>query len=74
MENIEKLQEYMDVFLFDFKYFDPELSLKYSKAKDYFEVCLTARKKAREMLPNDEWQNGVMTKGMIGRHLVLPGA
>lgn len=74
VENIEKLKDYVDIFLFDFKYFDPELSLKYSKAKDYFEVCLTALKKAREIVPNDEFQNGVMTKGIIVRHLVLPGA
>ena len=73
-ENIEKLKDYVDIFLFDFKYFDPELSLKYSKAKDYFEVCLNALKKAREIAPKDEFQNGVMTKGIIVRHLVLPGA
>ena len=73
VENIEKLKDYVDIFLFDFKYFDHDLSQKYSKANDYFEVCLKALKKTREIVPKDEFQNGVMKKGIIIRHLVLPG-
>lgn len=71
-ENILKLKDYVDIFLFDFKYFNSDKSLEYSKAKDYFEVCLKALKKAREIVPNDIIENGKMLKGIIIRHLVLP--
>jgi putative pyruvate formate lyase activating enzyme len=72
VENIEKLKNYVDIFLFDFKYYNPDLAMKYSKAKDYFEVCLNALKKAREIIPNDVFCDGVLKKGIIVRHLVLP--
>ena len=74
VENIEKLKDYVDIFLFDFKYFDPKLAMEYSKAGDYFDVCLKALKKAREVVPVDEFAGDEMTKGIIVRHLVLPGA
>ena len=38
-EVIEKLRGYVDIFLTDLKYFDSELSLKLSKAPDYFEYA-----------------------------------
>lgn len=71
-ENIEKLKDFVDIFLFDFKYCCKEKSLKYSKTKDYFEVCLKALKKARQIVPEDIVENGIMKKGIIVRHLVLP--
>ncbi len=74
VENIEKLKDYVDIFLFDFKYFSSDLAMRYSKAKDYFDVCLNALKKAREIVPKDIFCDGVMKKGIIVRHLVLPGA
>jgi len=73
VENIEKLKDYVDVFLFDFKYFSPQLSMELSKAPDYFDVCMRALKKAREVIPHDVIENGVMKKGIIVRHLILPG-
>lgn len=72
VENIEKLKGIVDIFLFDFKYFSCEKSHEYSKAKDYFEVCLKALKKAREIVPFDQVEDGKMKKGIIIRHLVLP--
>ncbi len=72
-ENIESLKDVVDIFLFDFKYFSTEKSMEYSKAKDYFEVCLKALKKARQIIPQDIVENGKMKKGIIIRHLVLPG-
>ena len=73
-ENILKLKDYVDIFLFDFKYFDQGLAQKYSKAGDYFEVCCQALKMAREVVPEDIIEDGVMKKGIIVRHLVLPNA
>lgn len=72
-ENIEKLSKFVDIFLFDFKYCDNNLSIKYSKATDYFDKCMSALKAARRCIPEDIIENGVMKKGIIVRHLVLPG-
>lgn len=72
-ETIESLRGYIGIFLTDMKYFSPELSLKYSRARDYYESALPA---LRQMLMQtgkpvlDE--NGIMQSGVIVRHLVLP--
>lgn len=71
-QNIIKLAGVVDIFLFDFKYFSSDLSFKYSKVKDYFQVCLEALKTARKLIPQDIFENNVLKKGIIVRHLVLP--
>lgn len=72
-QNLERLKNVVDIFLFDFKYFDDELAFKCSKVKNYFDVCLKALKKAREIVGEDIVENGIMKRGIIIRHLVLPG-
>ena len=72
-KDIERLKGFVDVFLFDFKYFDEGLSFKLSKVKDYFSVCIEALKKAREIVPKDIVEDGILKNGIIIRHLVLPG-
>ena len=72
-EEIDKMRGYVDVFLTDIKYFSTELSESYSKASDYFEKAVSSFKKMTEICPEcviDE--NGIMKKGVILRHLVLP--
>lgn len=75
VEVIRALQGYVDIFLPDFKYMNNDLSWKYSHAKDYFAVAAAAVKamidQTGELLFDDE---GIMQKGVIIRHLVLPGA
>ncbi len=74
VETLKKLEGLVDIYLPDIKYFDSSVSLKYSKAADYFEV---ASKAVSEMYRQcgdiiiDE--NGVARKGIIIRHLALPG-
>ena len=72
-KDVLRLKDFVDIFLFDFKYYDNNLSLKCSKVKDYFEVCLKALGEARKIIPEDKIENGIMKKGIIIRHLVLPG-
>lgn len=72
-KNIEKLKGLVDIFLFDLKYFDDDLSKRLSKAPNYFEKCIKAIKKAREIVGKDEFLDGEMKKGIIVRHLILPG-
>ncbi|MBQ8545569.1 MAG: radical SAM protein [Clostridia bacterium] len=72
-EIIKKIAEYVSVFLVDIKYFSPELSKKYSKAENYYEnarASLGAMLEARPKCVFDK--NGIMTSGVIVRHLVLP--
>ena len=52
---IESLKGYVDIFLFDVKYFDDERSVRYSSAKGYFDTCLKAIKKAREIVGEDKF-------------------
>ena len=75
VETLRKLEPYVDVYLPDFKYMDSSLALRYSHAEDYPEVALAA---LREMynqkgsaLPTDD--RGIAYRGIIVRHLVLPG-
>ena len=73
IETIKLLKGYVDVYLPDFKYFDNSLGEKYSNVKNYFEI---ASKAIMEMymqvgLPKFD-ENGMIKKGVIIRHLVLP--
>lgn len=75
VETLRALAPYVDVYLPDFKYMDPMLALRYSHAPDYPQVALAA---LREMynqkgssLPTDD--DGLAWRGIIVRHLVLPG-
>lgn len=71
-ETIEKLKDYVDIFLVDLKYMNNDLAMKYSKAPNYVEFATEAIKQMKKNQPKDEIENGLMKKGMIIRHLVLP--
>ena len=72
-DQLKKLEEYVDVYLPDFKYAQPELAEKFSHHSDYPE---TAKEAITEMLRqkgNPEFdEDGMIKKGVIIRHLVLP--
>lgn len=72
--NLRKMQGLVDVYLPDFKYSDNALAWEYSHAKGYREVALAALEEMRQQQPKDVFDNdGMMQKGVIVRHLVLPG-
>lgn len=75
VETLQMLAPYIDIYLPDFKYMDPHLALRYSHAADYPEVALRALKEMYNQkgssLPTDE--RGMAYRGIIVRHLVLPG-
>ena len=74
VKTLKLLEGYVDVYLPDFKYMDVTLSLKYSKAKDYSEVAKKALEEMVRQVGNPEFNDkGIITKGVIVRHLVLPG-
>ena len=70
---IMKMAGYVDVFLTDIKYFDSETSKKYSSAPDYYENAIKAFASMLKIAPECVFdENGIMQKGVILRHLVLP--
>lgn len=74
VETLRHLEPVVDVWLPDFKYMDGRLAREYSKAEDYPQ---TAKKALEEMVRQagecrfDE--EGYIQKGVIVRHLILPG-
>lgn len=72
LETLRKLEGLVDIFLPDLKFFDPERSLRYCGAADYFETASAAILEMRRQQPEDVFEDGLMKKGLIIRHLVLP--
>lgn len=73
-ETIEKMCGVIDIFLTDFKYAAPELAKLYSSAYDYPEFAAKSLVKMLEIVGQFKLdEHGMMKKGVIVRHLVLPG-
>ena len=70
--NIEKIAQYVDIFLVDLKFFNEDLSMKYCKAKNYFDCASQVIKKMVELKPKVVIENDIMKSGVIVRHLVMP--
>ncbi|MGG7144648.1 radical SAM protein [Clostridium nigeriense] len=74
VETIKLLRGYIDVYLPDMKYFDSKYSSKYSKAKDYFSYAKDAINEMVNQVGEAKFdENGIIQKGVIIRHLMLPG-
>lgn len=71
-ETIRALKGYVDIFLFDFKYFSNATAKEYSKAADYPEKCKIALLEAKKWLKNDVFDGKLLKSGIIIRHLLLP--
>ncbi len=72
-ETIELLNGYIDVYLPDLKYYDNNLGKKYSGIDNYFSIATKAILKMYEQVGTPIFnENGIIQKGMIIRHLVLP--
>jgi len=74
VETLQLLEGYVDIYLPEFKYMSQELAQKYSRAADYFAYASAA---IQEMVRQVEEpcfnEAGLMTKGVLIRHLTLPG-
>lgn len=69
---IRSCQGIIDIFLTDIKYRSAVLSNKYSSCPDYFEAATKALKEMLEIAGMPVIKDGIMTSGVIVRHLVLP--
>ena len=72
--SVELLQSHVDVFLPDLKYYSADLSGEYSQASDYFDVASMAIKKMVQLKGNAVEKDGILQKGVLVRHMVIPGA
>lgn len=73
IETLKMLEGYVDIYLPDLKYFYDELGQEYSKVKEYFEITTKAIKEMYRQVGSPKLdENGIMKKGLMIRHLVLP--
>ena len=71
-ETIQMLDGYIDVYLPDFKYMEDELGEKYSNVKDYSKYTKESILEMVKQVGEPVFQDGILKKGVIIRHLVLP--
>jgi len=73
VETIKALEGYIDVYLPDLKYVNDEVAYKYSKIKNYFENATKVIKEMQKQVGSPVLdERGIIKKGLIIRHLVLP--
>lgn len=72
IETISKISKYIDIFLVDLKFYDEKLSEKYCKAKNYFKYASNAVVEMLKLQPKLVYNENILTKGVIVRHLVMP--
>lgn len=73
VETIKALNGFIDVYLPDLKYYSDEIAIKYSNAPHYFEIATKAIKEMYSQVGMPIFDdNGIIKKGVIIRHLILP--
>ncbi len=75
VSNLKMLRGLVDIYLPDLKYSDDSLAWEYSHARGYMDIAHKAICEMRAQQPTDVFdKDGIMQKGVIVRHLVLPSA
>ena len=72
-ETVQKLNGLVDIYLPDMKYADNTLAKKLSGAPDYFQVAAEAIREMVRQTGPVQWEGEKVTRGVIIRHLILPG-
>lgn len=73
VEILKLYKDVIDIYLPDFKYGNNEYGRRYSKAPNYFDKAMLAIREMYEQVGSDLiYENGVVVRGLIIRHLVLP--
>lgn len=74
VQTLKRLEGYIEVYLPDCKYYSDELALQYSNAPHYFETAVRGIEEMLRQVGAPRFDGrGMMTKGIIVRHLLLPG-
>ena len=71
---IKSLEDYVDVYLFDFKYMSEDVARRYSKAFDYSKYVIPSILEAYHQKNECIIDNGLIKSGVVVRHLLLPSA
>ncbi len=75
VEVLRRLHGLIDIYLPDFKYMSPELGKRYSHAENYAQVVQAALPEMYRQVGGLSYApDGTLARGMIVRHLVLPGS
>lgn len=72
VETLKMLEGFVDIFLVDFKYISNEKAKEYSLAENYPQTAKKAIEECYRQQPKCVIENGIMKKGVIVRHLILP--
>ena len=72
-ETIAALQGLVDIYLPDMKYADDSLAMALSGARDYFSVAARAIREMYAQVGPVVWQGDRLIRGVLIRHLILPG-
>lgn len=73
IDTIKLLDGIVDIYLPDFKYYDDTLANKYSHITDYFKYASSSLKEMYKQVGKPKFnKDGIMTSGIIVRHLMLP--
>lgn len=74
IDTIKMLDGIVDIYLPDLKYYNDEYANMYSHVKDYFKYASLAISEMYKQVGNPKFnKDGIMTSGVIVRHLALPG-
>ena len=71
--SLEMMDGLIDIYMPDFKYADNNLGESYSKVPDYFTIAQSALLEMYRQVGDPVIKNGIMQKGVLIRHLVMPG-
>ena len=72
-ETLQALEGKVDIYLPDLKYADAALAASLSGAADYFPVATKAIREMVRQVGPIQWEGNKVKKGVIIRHLILPG-
>ncbi len=72
-ESIARLEGLVDIYLPDFKFYDPQKGLDYAGAREYPQVAKCALLAMQKQVGTLLWEEDKLKRGVLLRHLVLPG-
>ena len=72
IETIKMLNGYIDIYLPDLKYYSDFYAIKYSNCKNYFKFASQAIEEMYNQVGKPIFEKGILKKGVIVRHLILP--
>jgi putative pyruvate formate lyase activating enzyme len=73
LPSLKAMDGLIDIYMPDMKYADNEMGLRYSGVPDYFTVARKALLEMHRQVGSPVINNGIMLKGVLIRHLVMPG-